>query len=372
MPRILLAFDSFKGTFSSLEIAHWVQEALPEPLRPHCTIQPLADGGEGFVEVFKAIPAAETHRAEVTGPLGERVQAEYVVLNHTAILEMSAAAGLPLVSGPLQPETATTFGVGELMLAAAQHPITTLVLGLGGSATCDGGAGALQALGVQLHNRTGQPIPLGNIGLGQLATVDFSQLRLSRTLWLTLACDVQNPLLGEHGAIRTFGKQKGVRETELDDFEARLAHFASVAERAVQQTFRHLAGTGAAGGLGFGMMLLKPFLRAVELRSGFDIVCERVGLEQQIQQSDAVLTGEGKLDRTSFSGKVVGKVAALCQKHHTPCYVVAGLCELSRTELRTLGIEQVFPIFEHAPPTLDLAKAETPKRLKTILATFPQ
>ncbi|MCS7013580.1 MAG: glycerate kinase [Chloroherpetonaceae bacterium] len=371
MQHILLAFDSFKGTFSSAEIAHWVQEALPLWARSRCIIQPLADGGEGFVEVFKALPNAVTRKAAVTSPMGERITAEYVLIGHRAALEMSAAAGLPLVKGALRPDLATTFGVGELILAAAAEA-TDIFLGLGGSATCDGGAGALQALGVELLDAAERPIPLGNLGLAQLASVNFSTLRLPPTLSLTLASDVRNPLLGEHGAIRTFGKQKGVLDADMDTFEARLEHFATVTEQALQRRFRHLAGTGAAGGLGFGMMLLSPFLRTVSLQSGFDIICTLTELEAKIQDSDCVLTGEGKLDQTSFAGKVVGSVVALCRKFQKPCYVVAGQCELSQSELEHLGIEKVFAIFDAAPPALSVAKAQTPERLKTLLAQFPQ
>ncbi|MDW8465912.1 MAG: glycerate kinase [Chloroherpetonaceae bacterium] len=217
MQHILLAFNSFKGTFSSAEIAHWVQEALPLWARSRCIIQPLADGGEGFVEVFKALPNAVTRKAAVTSPMGERITAEYVLIGHRAALEMSAAAGLPLVKGALRPDLATTFGVGELILAAAAEA-TDIFLGLGGSATCDGGAGALQALGVELLDAAERPIPLGNLGLAQLASVNFSTLQLPPTLSLTLASDVRNPLLGEHGAIRTFGKQKGVLDADMDTF----------------------------------------------------------------------------------------------------------------------------------------------------------
>lgn len=370
MKKILLALDSFKGTFSSQDIAQHIQSALPEPLREACAIQVLADGGEGFINVFKRCQDAQTHRVEVTAPLGEKIVAEFVQLGARAVMEMSAAAGLPLVKGNLRPDLATTFGVGEMMRAAVDVGASEIVLGLGGSATCDGGAGALQALGVTLLDAAKRPVPFGNAGLAMLDTVDFSSLALPASLSLVLASDVRNPLLGETGAIKTFGKQKGVAPEAMPDFEARLAHFADLAEAARHQRFRYCEGAGAAGGLGFGMLLLAPSLKSVSIVSGFDLVSEFARLDEQIAESDLVITGEGKLDRTSFSGKLVGGVARLCQKHRKPCVVVAGLSELSAQEAKHLGVEKVFAIFESAPPSLEIAKADTPIRLKTLLSNF--
>jgi glycerate kinase len=370
MKKILLAPDSFKGTFSSEEIAVLIRDALPAPFGKFCTIQVLADGGEGFADVFKPLPSAQVKYVQVQGPLDEKVTAEFVQLGHRAIIAISAAAGLPLVRGTLQPERATTFGVGELMLAAAQSGASELVLGLGGSATCDGGAGALQALGVSLLNATGQPIPLGNAGLALLATVDFSSLALPSSLSLVIAHDVHNPLLGPHGAVQVFGKQKGVRTEAMSDFEARLVHFADLAESHVGAQFRDVPGAGAAGGLGFGLMLLTPFLQSVKRISGFEFISQSVQLSEQILNSDLVITGEGKLDQTSFSGKVVGGVVQLCQRHRKPCVVIAGVSDLCAEDIKHFGIEQVFTIFDSMPSSLDLAKAETPHRLKRLLSNF--
>lgn len=368
--KILLALDSFKGTFSSEEIAQHIKRALPEHMRRACTIQVLSDGGEGFTQVFKPVAGAKIHRTEVTAPLGEKIIAEFVQLGQRAIMETSAAAGLTLVKGALRPDLATTFGVGEMMRAAVEVGASELVLGLGGSATCDGGAGALQALGVLLLDQAKHPIPFGNAGLAALATVDFSPLALPPSLSLLLASDVKNPLLGENGAIKVFGKQKGVMPDEEPHFEARLAHFANFAEAARHQRFRDVEGAGAAGGLGFGMLLLSALLKSVKIISGFKFVSEFVHLDEQIAQSDVVITGEGKLDRTSFAGKVVGSVARLCQKHRKPCIAIAGLCELSQQDAKDLGIEKVFAIFESMPPSLEKAKADTPSRLKTLLSDF--
>ncbi len=370
MKKILLAPDSFKGTFSSEEIAVLIRDALPAPLGEFCTIQALADGGEGFADVFKRMSGAQVKHAEVHGPLGEPVTAEFVQIQRRAIIAMSAAAGLPLVKGTLQPERATTFGVGELMLAAVQSGASELVLGLGGSATCEGGAGALQALGVSLLDAVGQPIPPGNAGLALLATIDFSSLALPSSLSLVIAHDVRNPLLGPHGAVQVFGKQKGVRTEAMPDFEARLLHFANLAESHVGACFRNAPGAGAAGGLGFGLMLLTPLLQSVKCVSGFAFISQSVQLSEQILNSDLVITGEGKLDETSFSGKVVGSVVQLCQSHRKPCVVIAGVSDLRAEDIKRFGIEQVFTIFDAAPASLDLAKAETPHRLKRLLSNF--
>lgn len=368
--KILLALDSFKGTFSSEEIAQHIKCALPERWRSACTIQVLSDGGEGFTQVFKSVAGAKIHRTEVTAPLGEKVIAEFVQLGQRAIMETSAAAGLTLVKGALRPDLATTFGVGEMMRAAVEVGASELVLGLGGSATCDGGAGALQALGVRLLDAEMHPIALGNAGLAALATVDFSPLALPPSLSLLLASDVKNPLLGEDGAIKVFGKQKGVLPNQMPDFEARLAHFADLAEAVRHQRFRDVEGAGAAGGLGFAMLLLAASLKSVKIVSGFNFVSKFVHLDEQIAQSDIIITGEGKLDRTSFAGKVVGSVAHLCQKHRKPCIAIAGLSELSQQDAKDLGIEKVFAIFESMPPSLEKAKADTQSRLKTLLSDF--
>ncbi|NTW48444.1 MAG: glycerate kinase [Chlorobiales bacterium] len=364
--KILIAPDSFKGTFSAKEIAMEMRHALPVACQADARIQPLADGGEGTAQVLAEALNATYRTVTVTGPLGEPVIASYAVAGETALIEMAAAAGLPLVpEGQLNPAWATTYGVGELVCHALETGVAKIILGLGGSATVDGGAGALQALGAKLLGKNGQDISKGNLGLGELKKIDLSEaISKIKSTMLILATDVRNPLLGTNGAARIFGPQKGVRLHDIDSFESRLEHYADLIEMATGKVIRGTPGTGAAGGLAFGLLAVGG-----RIVPGFALVSEAVGLEEKVREADLVITGEGKFDKTSLSGKVVGNVIGLCRKHHVRCWVVAGLSDFGEKDVQPLGLEKIVTLFDAPEHNLHVLKEQTPLKLNARFTT---
>ncbi|ACF15122.1 Glycerate kinase [Chloroherpeton thalassium ATCC 35110] len=366
MVQILIAPDSFKGTFSALQIALLIESCIPNGEVHKTLLQPLADGGEGTLEILAAAYNAKTVSAQVTGPFGNQVEAKYAVSDSLALLEMAEASGLcHAKNGILKPEIATTYGTGELITKVAHEGFQKIILGLGGSATVDGGAGALQALGAVLTNKQGKTISFGNQGLGDLEHAHFENAISNLTKsCLILATDVTNPLLGENGAVYVYGKQKGVREEDLPAFESRMRRFAECVERAQQESFRNKPGSGAAGGLAFGLMAIGG-----EVASGFQLIAEHVRLEEKIQYADLVITGEGKFDRSSLCGKVTGSVIQLCAKYQKPCYVICGTAETVSPEMLAPDVK-IVPLFSHQNIGAADLKTETANRLKSIIATL--
>lgn len=363
--KILIAPDSFKGTFSAKEIAEEILRALPIAYQNDVQIQPLADGGEGTVQVLAEALNATYQTVTVTGPLGEPVAASCAIAGETMLIEMAAAAGLPLVpEGHLNPAQATAFGVGELIIYALGKGIKKIILGLGGSATVDGGAGALQALGAKLSGEDDREISKGNIGLDALKKVDLSDaIKKLKGIRLILATDVSNHLLGINGAARVFGPQKGVPPNEIDDFDRRLEHYADLIEAAAGKSLRNIAGAGAAGGLAFGLLAVGG-----EIVPGFELVSDSVGLEEKLRETELVITGEGRFDHTSLSGKVVGNVIRLCHKHHVRCWVVAGRSDFIEKDEQAIGVEEILTLFHEPEYDMHILRKETPLRLKRELA----
>jgi glycerate 2-kinase len=370
--NILIAPDSFKGTFPADAIAGLIRQALPLRLQNRATIQPMADGGEGTASILAAAMHAKPRQISVTAPLGDKVVARYAIAEaasgdtayfqkpaRTAFIELASASGLMLSTQPLQPTDATTFGTGELLVDALNQGVTRLVLGLGGSATSDGGAGILTACGVKLLDKHNRPIPLGNRGLGELERIDFGDtLRRFHAVEMLIAADVHNPLLGRTGAIQTFGKQKGVTDDELARFEKRLAHFAEIIEKAIGIRLSNELSSGAAGGAGFALMAL-----GATRVSGAKLVADLTGLEEKIKHADLVITGEGKFDATSLDGKVAGYVGALCRTFQKRCWVVAGTASTEHLPQDRL-FERIVPVFDSPPESLSRAVTETPARLR--------
>lgn len=363
--RILIAPDSFKGTFSAKEIANEILQALPAAYQANARIQPLADGGEGTVDVLADALCATRQTQKVTGPLGESVYALFALAGDMVLIEMASAAGLPLVpEGRLDPARATTYGVGELILHSLQSGVKKIVLGLGGSATVDGGAGALQSLGVNLLDKNGKEVSRGNSGLEELTQVDLSSaITKISCCGITLATDVTNPLLGEKGAVRVFGPQKGVKASEIETFEARLERYANLLEATAGKSLRDIPGCGAAGGLAFGLLAIGG-----HIVPGFELVSQVVSLESQIQNADLVITGEGKFDNTSLSGKVVGNMIGLCKKYQVRCWIVSGLSDFGEADLKSLGVEKIIPLFPQPEKDLLMLKKQTVPRLRELLS----
>lgn len=350
MEKILLVPDSFKGTLSSRQVCQVMAGQLRR-FFPQAQVKsiPVADGGEGSVEAFLAAAGGERRTRTVTGPFGEPVEAFYGVLGdgRTAVIEMAACAGLPLAEGRLNPERATTYGVGELLLAAKEAGCTKAILGLGGSCTNDGGAGAAAALGAKFTRADGAAfVPSGGT-LGEIAALDVSQVAQAlQGMELTAMCDIDNPLYGEAGAAAVFAPQKGADAAMVARLDAGLRHLGQVAARCLGRDFSHLPGAGAAGGLGFGMA---AFCGA-QLRMGIDAVLDAVGFDSLLPGTDMVFTGEGKIDSQSARGKVVSGVAARCRKAGVPVVAVVGQIGQGFEEMYQQGLTAVFSINRAAQP----------------------
>lgn len=350
MEKILLVPDSFKGTLSSRQVCQVMAGQLRR-FFPQAQVKsiPVADGGEGSVEAFLAAAGGERRTRTVTGPFGEPVEAFYGILGdgRTAVIEMAACAGLPLAEGRLNPERATTYGVGELLLAAKEAGCSKAILGLGGSCTNDGGVGAAAALGAKFTRADGTAfVPTGGT-LGEIAALDVSPVAQAlQGMELTAMCDIDNPLYGEAGAAAVFAPQKGADAAMVARLDAGLRHLGQVAARCLGRDFSHLPGAGAAGGLGFGMA---AFCGA-QLRMGIDAVLDAVGFDSLLPGTDVVFTGEGKIDSQSARGKVVSGVAARCRKAGVPVVAVVGQIGQGFEEMYQQGLTAVFSINRAAQP----------------------
>ena len=350
MEKILLVPDSFKGTLSSRQVCQVMAGQLRR-FFPQAQVKsiPVADGGEGSVEAFLAAAGGERRTRTVTGPFGEPVEAFYGILGdgRTAVIEMAACAGLPLAEGRLNPERATTYGVGELLLAAKEAGCTKAILGLGGSCTNDGGVGAAAALGAKFTRADGAAfVPSGGT-LGEIAALDVSPVvQALQGMELTAMCDIDNPLYGEAGAAVVFAPQKGADAAMVARLDAGLRHLGQVSARCLGRDFSHLPGAGAAGGLGFGMA---AFCGA-QLRMGIDAVLDAVGFDSLLPGTDVVFTGEGKIDSQSARGKVVSGVAVRCRKAGVPVVAVVGQIGQGFEEMYQQGLTAVFSINRAAQP----------------------
>jgi len=304
----------------------------------------MADGGEGTVEALVYSTHGQIIATAVTGPLGEKVTAKWGILGDgvSAVVEMAAASGITLIPPEkLNPLVATTYGTGELIRAALQTGCRRLIIGIGGSATNDGGAGMAQALGARLLDEEGEELPWGGAALARLSQIDISGLdsRLAECQVIT-ACDVTNPLCGEQGASRVYGPQKGATEEMCQQLDEALANYAEVIKRDLGINVMDMPGVGAAGGLGAGLV---AFLGA-ELISGIEIVSEVVGLTDYLKEASLVFTGEGRIDTQTLFGKTVAGVAAKAKAFHIPVVVIAGELAGDYKELYQHGIDAALSI----------------------------
>jgi glycerate kinase len=317
---------------------------------------PLADGGEGTVDTLVSATGGTFKYSEVTGPLGNKVTARWGILGDgtTAVIEMAAASGLTLVPlDKLNPMVATTYGTGELIRTALEAGCDHLIIGIGGSATNDGGAGMAQALGVSLLDGEGNELPPGGAALAYLSSIDISGLdsRIA-TCMVTAASDVTNPLYGEQGASLVYGPQKGATEEMCQQLDKALENYAAVIKRDLGIEVGNWPGAGAAGGLGAGLV---AFIKA-ELKPGIDIVCRVVGLSEHLKGAALVFTGEGRLDAQTMSGKTVAGVAAQARVSGVPVIAIAGTLAVSNEELTRYGIDAALSI---APGPISLEESAT-------------
>lgn len=324
--KLVFAPDSFKGSLGALQAARLLEQAARECLEGpiETVLVPMADGGEGTAEALCIAMGGQMRRAVVTGPLGEPVEAQYALLpDGTAVVEMAQAAGLPQVPEDRRnPLYTTTRGVGELMLRALDEGARALLVGLGGSATNDGGCGMLRALGARLTDADGADVPEGGIGLERIARIDLAGLdrRLERVP-LRAMCDVTNPLLGPTGATYVYGPQKGADKDCLARLERGMTHYARLAQETLGKDVASFPGAGAAGGLGAAL----HGLLGARLVRGIDALLEVTQLEQRLAGADLCVTGEGCFDEQSVAfGKVVSGVAGACVRQNVPLLVLTG------------------------------------------------
>lgn len=358
--KIVIAMDSFKDSLSSIEAGTAVCSGILR-VYPDAKIKvlPLADGGEGTVEALTLGMGGELQSIEVTGPLNEqKVTAQYGILRNkkTAIIEMAAAAGLTLLpSEKRNPLYTTTYGVGEILRDAINKGCRHFIIGIGGSATNDGGLGMLQALGWQMLDSVGEAVPHNAIGLERLAVIDDSTvLPALKECTFRIACDVTNPLLGQEGCSTVFGPQKGAQQNMIPIMDEWLQHYAELAKAKYPQANPQSPGAGAAGGLGFAFL---TFTNAA-LESGINIVMKETQLEEQIAVADMVITGEGRLDGQSIMGKAPIGVAHLAKKHAKPVIAFSGCVTPEARLCNKHGIDAYFPILRQVST---LSQALEPK-----------
>jgi glycerate 2-kinase len=343
--KIVLAPDSFKGSLSAAQVCDAMAEGIRRVLPTAESIAvPMADGGEGTVQSLVDATGGTFLFAEVLNPLGIQGKARYGILGdgETAVIEIAEASGLYLISQDQRnPMMTTSYGIGQLILSALDQGCRHFIIGLGGSATNDGGAGMAQALGAGLLDGNGEDLAFGGGQLHRLATIDAKAMdpRLHACTF-TIACDVDNVLCGPTGASAVFGPQKGATPLMVEALDKGLEHYAAILEHTVGKPVRSIPGAGAAGGLGAGML---AFLNG-RLRPGFDIVREATGLETQLIGADLVLTGEGRCDIQTLHGKVPFGVAKAAQKRGIPVVMVVGAIGAGSEALYDHGVHSIFSL----------------------------
>jgi len=361
--KIVIAPDSFKECLSATKVAAAISEGI-QKIVPEAEIIsiPVADGGEGTVEALVSATGGKIVHVPSLDPLNRPIQSFYGILGDgkTAVIEMAATSGIELISPEERnPLITTTYGTGLLLKAALDAGYTNIILGIGGSATNDGGAGMAQALGFGLQDKNGNSIGPGGGYLGKLYSISHSKVHpLLSDATITVACDVQNPLLGPSGATSVYGPQKGATPEMLEELEKNMTHFAGILQQEFGINFADIPGSGAAGGLATGLMV---FCKA-RLVSGFDLVAQLTHLEDHIGQASLIFTGEGKIDSQTAFGKTISGVARLAKKSQVPVIALAGRIEGDMTELYNQGVTSVFAI-GNKPMSLEESKANATQLL---------
>lgn len=355
--RIIVAPDSFKGSCDAGEVAAAIARGVKRALPAAEVLElPVADGGEGTVAAMVRATGGRLERRSVTGPLGDPVEASFGLFGDAAVIEMAAASGLPLVPEHRRdPRITTTYGTGELIRAALDLGVKRIILGLGGSATNDGGAGMAQALGARLLDAQGQNLPHGGAALRRLDRLDLSGFADLSGVRITVACDVDNPLVGPRGASAVFGPQKGATPAMVSELDDALAHWAAKLPKPVAD----LPGAGAAGGLAAGLVSLC----GAELHRGIDLVLEAVGFEERARGADLVITGEGRIDGQTLSGKVPYGVAKAAARVRAPTIALCGSIGPGAEALHDHGLHAVFSLVP-GPMALEEAMARAPELLE--------
>ncbi|ENO1848188.1 glycerate kinase [Vibrio vulnificus] len=372
--KIIIAPDSYKESLTAMDVAIAIEKGFKQVLPDaHYVKLPMADGGEGTVQSMVDATGGTIIEHTVTGPLGQRVDGFFGLLGEgkTAVIEMAAASGLHLVTPDQRnPLITTTLGTGELIKAALDHGVKHIIVGIGGSATNDGGIGMAQALGIKLLDAQGNALGYGGGELAKLATIDCSQLdpRLAQVR-LEVACDVDNPLCGTKGASAVFGPQKGATPEMVTILDKNLAHYAAIIKQQLDVDVRDMAGAGAAGGMGAALLGL---LNA-ELRPGIEIVMDAVRLDEIVADADLVITGEGRIDSQTIHGKTPIGVARTAKKHGLPVIGIAGCLSADCGVVHEHGLDAVFAVVNRSvdlPTALAEAAENVELTARNVAAAF--
>ncbi|MED1605136.1 glycerate kinase [Cytobacillus kochii] len=372
--KVVIAPDSYKGSLSSVSAAEAIARGIKKAL-PSCEVisVPVADGGEGTMDSLVSATGGNKVKVNVVGPLHKNVDAEYGVLGDekTCVIEMASASGLELIDkSERNPLIATTFGTGELIKRALDDGYRHFILAVGGSATNDGGAGMLQALGLKIMDDVGEEIGFGGEALGRVTSVQLASLdsRIKECQFL-IASDVQNPFVGPHGASHVFGPQKGASPEMVEMLDRNLGNWADVIEQATKVRLHDRPGAGAAGGIGGAFQAFFP----AEMKRGIDIVIEYTGLREKLKGATCVFTGEGQCDYQTASGKTPMGVAEAAKVEGTPVFVLAGSIGKGIDELYQYGITSVHSLTT-GPMDLEVAMARTEELLESaaerVIRTF--
>lgn len=378
MKKVIIIPDSFKGTLSAKQICRILKEKVHQQF-PACEVVtvPVADGGEGSVDCFLEALGGRKETVQVHGPYMELMEAEYGILSDgTAVVEMASCAGLPLVEDRKNPKKTTTYGVGELILAAAKAGSKRIITGLGGSCTNDGGCGMAAALGIRFYDAQDREfVPTGGT-LKEIRRIDMSRReKLLDQIELLAMCDITNPLTGPEGAAHVFSPQKGADEGMIQELEAGMVHYASILEQMVQiPKIRELPGGGAAGGMGTGMAALL----GAKLIPGIQAVLDTVQIDTLAEHADLILTGEGKIDSQSIHGKVLSGIARRGKALGIPVVAIAGgIDREALPELYRDGLTAAFSI-NQLPEDFSVSRGKSMENLETemenllrLIAAFP-
>lgn len=362
--KIVIAPDSYKESLTAFEVASCIEAGFREVFPQACYLKlPMADGGEGTVSAMVAATAGRKIDVQVTGPLGETVRAFFGLSGdgQSAFIEMAAASGLELVPGQQRnPMKTTSFGTGELIRHALDRGVKHCIIGIGGSATNDGGAGMVQALGARLLDSQDKELGFGGEELARLARIDISELdpRIYQCHF-EIACDVTNPLTGSNGASAIFGPQKGATPHMVEQLDRALHHYADMIKYWLDIDVENAAGAGAAGGMGAALL---AFCHA-ELRQGIEIVTDALGLDELVRDATLVITGEGRIDSQSLNGKVPIGVAKVAKRYHKPVIGIAGSLSSDVGVVHQQGIDAVFSVLHHIC-TLEEALVNTRENIR--------
>lgn len=362
--KIIISPDSFKGSYSAIEVANCIEGVIRSlDSTADITTIPVADGGEGTIDAITACVNATIYEVEVKNPIGKPVVAKYAMLEEEkiAVIEMAQASGLPLLSlEERNPMLTTTYGTGQLMKDALDKGCKKMIIGIGGSATNDGGAGMLMALGASLRDKNGAELALGGGALSELASVDMEKFdKRIADIEVVVACDVSNPLIGENGASYVYGPQKGATPEMVKKLDGALENLAKVSQEILGQNLALCPGAGAAGGLGFALM---AFCNA-KFASGIDIVLDVCGFEKELSNASLVITGEGRIDGQSINGKVLYGIGMRAKRHKVPVIAFGGAVMTDAENLTECGITAMFSI-ANGPITLEYAMGHTKELLE--------